>query len=82
MRLLSILALLMIPVSASAGGNILNGPKNCRSLKGDNFEAGDPRGNRFEELCNKAERGDSLTESERLELQNDNVPVGHSRYGD
>lgn len=82
MKLLSILALLMVPLSASAGGNILNGPKNCRSLKGDNFEAGDPRASRFEDLCNKAERGDTLTESERLELQNDNVPVGHGRYGD
>lgn len=82
MKALSVLALMSFAIPVFAGGNILNGPKNCQSLKGDNFEAGDPRANRFEDLCNKAERGDSLTESERLELQNDNVPVGHVRYGD
>jgi hypothetical protein len=82
MMLLSLLACLLIPISAFAGGNVLNGPKNCQSLKGDNFEAGDPRASRFEELCNKSQQGGTLTDNEYRELQQQDVQLGHGRYDD
>lgn len=84
MKSLSVLCLfaLLAPFHAQAGGNVLNGPKNCRSLMGDSYEGGDTRAGKFDELCTKVENGDTLSDAETRELQERGVQLGHSRYGE
>jgi hypothetical protein len=79
MKLLSLFAFLMVPLTSIAGGNILNGPRNCQSLAAENFDAGDPGKDRFEALCYRAQNGEALTAYERKVLTNAGVEFAPSR---
>jgi len=76
-----ILALLVfaLPLPALAGGNVLNGPRNCQSLSGDASDDTGKHAGRLDSLCTKLSEGNA-SESDLRELREGGLEI-EDKYG-